>query len=424
MASETGPHGGHRPADLAAAPADYRAAEREPRSRRRSKAGPGSGPGASLRRPRTEPRRGPKILHVLRSARPDEAFGIVARTARGCLSRWTFSVAAAILPVVRPRVGSRPPPRRASLFGAPVTTVAARGGFVARGPPPARSPAGARASSERAPVVGVAGPFVRRDVRAAKGGGGARTRGPRRGPPRERRRPGITALGFVSPDGGGGSTTSPAGSETRPYAPVDLERLLLLLRPRPRPSERRGPFLVVGGTRGGGGGDAATGACVLASPGSHAGAVTSARRGGGRPPRAADDASDVGGGGFGTNLSPALFRSDSPRPARRSALGRAGAQVSATGHRGGVRLWLWAGRVRRVFGDPLVSSNSRWPPPSPATARGRRRGLAARGRRRDGGGAEGARRGGDVRRAGRVPGGRVRLGRGGGALRLDGGNRR
>jgi WD40 repeat protein len=262
-----------------------------------------------------------------------------------------------------------------------VTTVAAeRGGFVAAG-----SSAGAfavwraEASSERAasssssrdrfPSCGVI-------VRAAKGGWGAPN--PADSNPRgfgfgfasgSGVGSGITALGFVSPDGGGGSTMSPAGSGDPVVRGGGSSNASSSSSGFASPSvgNAASSFLVVGGTRGGGvaAWDAATGACVLASPGSHAGAVTSAFAAGAGVVHhgAADDASDVG---FGTNLSPALFltTSDSPSDPRGVRLWdvRAGARevaASLTGHRGGVTaVAVGGGGSGGFFGDPLVSSNS------------------------------------------------------------------
>ena len=438
-------HGGHRPADLAAVLADYRAAERRAALEKKiESAVPGSGPGASLRRPRTEPRpRGtehtPRTPEALDS---DEAYLESSfRTGAGGVFRGPSPSRRYPLGLSSgPGSDRDPAPRRASLFGAPVTTVAAeRGGFVAAG-----SSAGAfavwraEASSERAPSSSSS-----RDrscgviVRAAKGGWGAPN--PADSNPRgfgfasgSGVGSGITALGFVSPDGGGGSTMSPAGSGDPVVRGGGSSNASSSSSGFASPSvgNAASSFLVVGGTRGGGvaAWDAATGACVLASPGSHAGAVTSAFAAGAGVVHhgAADDASDVGGGGFGTNLSPALFltTSDSPSDPRGVRLWdvRAGARevaASLTGHRGGVTaVAVGGGGSGGFFGDPLVSSNSPLAVAFTGDGAGAVEGvgLAARGRRRDGGGAEGARRGGDARRAGRVPGGRVRLrgrGRGG-----------
>ena len=378
-------HGGHRPADLAAVLADYRAAERRAALEKKiESAVPGSGPGASLRRPRTEPRRGapkhtPRTPEALDS---DEAYLESSfRTGAGGVFRGPSPSRRYPLGLSSgPGSDRDPAPRRASLFGAPVTTVAAeRGGFVAAG-----SSAGAfavwraEASSERAPSSSSS-----RDrscgviVRAAKGGWGAPN--PADSNPRgfgfasgSGVGSGITALGFVSPDGGGGSTMSPAGSGDPVVRGGGSSNASSSSSGFASPSvgNAASSFLVVGGTRGGGvaGWDAATGACVLASPGSHAGAVTSAFAAGAGVVHhgAADDASDVGGGGFGTNLSPALFltTSDSPSDPRGVRLWdvRAGARevaASLTGHRGGVTaVAVGGGGSGGFFGDPLVSSNS------------------------------------------------------------------
>ena len=373
-------HGGHRPADLAAVLADFRAAERRAALEKKIKSAvPGSVPAASLRRPRAEPRgaskKTPRSPEALDS---DEAYlESSLRTGAGGFFRGPSPSRRYPLGLSSGAGSDRdPPPRRASLFGAPVTTVAAeRGGFVAAG-----SSAGAFAiwradASERAPSSSSRDRSCGVIVRAAKGGWGAPLSHPADSNPRgfgfasgSGVGSGITALGFVSPDGGGGS--SPAGSVDPVGRAGGSSNAASSSSGFVSPSvgNAASSFLVVGGTRGGGvaAWDAATGACVLASPGSHAGAVTSAfAAGAGVVHHGADDASDLGGG-FGTNLSPALFltTSDSPSDPRGVRLWdvRAGAREAAaslTGHRGGVTaVAVGGGGSGGFFGDSLVSSNS------------------------------------------------------------------
>ena len=210
-----------------------------------------------------------------------------------------------------------------------------------------------------------------------------------------------------------------------------LERLLLLLRLRvPVRRERR--VLVPRrrgdqGRRRGGVGRGDGGVRARVSGVARGGGDVRVRRGRGRrPPRRGGRRVRRRRGRFRNQPEPRAVSHDvglALGPSRRSALGRPrgrsrGGCVAHRPPRRGHGCGGWRGRVRRVFRRPARLIQQ----PAGRRLHRRRRGggsgvgLAARGRRRDGGGAEGARRGGDVRRAGRVPGGRVRLrgrGRGG-----------